>query len=81
VRERAAGLKPSNLLTQELNVHGRLAQLFAQAAKLTVSGIERVGFHRLLASSEKRLTPGRETGGRDAELTGQQVERFAPQQT
>src|SRR5262249_42717284 len=68
VRERAAGLKPSNLLTQELNFHGRLAQLFAQAAKLTVTVIERLGFHRLLASREERLTPGRETGGGEPEF-------------
>jgi hypothetical protein len=53
---------------QELNFHSRLAQLFAQAAKLTITVIERMGFHRLLASSEERLTPGRETGGGEPEL-------------
>jgi hypothetical protein len=69
VRERAAGLQPAHLLTQELNVHGRLAQLFAQAAKLTVMVIKRVCVYRLLAGSEERLTPGRETSGGDPELT------------
>jgi hypothetical protein len=68
-RERAAGLKPSTLLPQELNCHGRRAQLCAQAAQLTVMVSERVCFHRLLASSEERLTPRRETGGGEPELT------------
>jgi hypothetical protein len=31
--------------------------------------IKRVGFHRLLAGSEERLTPGRKTSGGDAEFT------------
>jgi hypothetical protein len=66
---------------QQLNFHSRFAQLFAQAAKFTVTAIARGFFHRLLAGVEERLTPGRKTGSGDPEFTGQQVERFPPQQT
>jgi hypothetical protein len=54
---------------QQLNFHGRFAQLFVQAAKLTVMAIERCFFQRLLASVEERLAPGRNTGSGDPELT------------
>src|SRR5262245_17765587 len=62
-------LKPSNVLTSELNCHGRLAQLCAPAAKLTVTAIERLCFHRLWAGIKERLAPGCDTGGREPELT------------
>jgi hypothetical protein len=75
------GLKPRNFLTQQLPFHGRFAQLFAQAANLTVTAIERLFFQRFLASIEERRAPGRETGSREPELTGQQVKCFSPQQT
>jgi hypothetical protein len=62
-------LKPLNFLTQQLHGHGRFAQLFAQAANLTVTAIERLFFQRFLASVEERLAPGGETGGRGPQLT------------
>jgi hypothetical protein len=69
------------LLTQQLHCPGGFTQLFAQAANLTVTAIERLLFHRLLAGVEKRLTPRRNTGGGDPARTWQQIERFPAQQT
>jgi hypothetical protein len=74
------GLKPPHLLPQQLHVHGRFAQLGAQATNLPVTAIERLFFQCFLASVEERLTPGREAGSGDPELTRQQVEGFPPQQ-
>jgi hypothetical protein len=52
-----------------LHCHGRFAQLFVQAAQLTVMAIERWFFQRLLARVEERLAPGRNTGSGAPELT------------
>jgi hypothetical protein len=48
---------------------------------LTVAAIEWLFLQGFLARGEERFTPSRETGGRNAALTGQQVESLPPQQT
>jgi hypothetical protein len=63
------GLQPRNFLPQQLHCHGGFAQLFVEAADLTVTAIEWLFFQRVRASIEERLAPSRETGSRDSQLT------------
>jgi hypothetical protein len=68
-------------LLVQLHCHRRFAQLCAEAAAITITAIARLLLQRLLARSEERLAPRRETGGGDPQLTRQEVKRFPSQQT
>jgi hypothetical protein len=62
-------------------VHGRLAQFFPQASNLAVPGVVGVFCQRLLAASQKGVTPCRQASSGSPQLSREQVQIVSAQES